>query len=462
MVHVVLSGGSGKRLWPLSREHFPKQFLKLYGEQSLFGLALERLNSPEAKFLVVCNEAHYFHALEEITKAQLEKRTQFLLESAGKNTMNALMLAALSCDPNETLVISPTDHLMDQKAFNAALKTALECAKDDQMVLFGIAKKPSNQYGFVRCARVQNGVCEVLDFIEKPNPEEIAKLQQEGGDFYINSGMFVFKAGVFLQACLQHAPHMLEACKKVYYNAKKLPTILKCENMDGLEDGSVDVCLWQKCKGLKLVPLDAHWQDVGHFTSLQASLTPDSKGNVAHNNPLLSLHAKNNYTCSAPDKLVCLLGLEDCVVVDSKDALLVATKAHLDSLKELVAQVEHSAPQLLKTYPLEYRPWGSFEVLLERPFFKVKLLEIAPHKRLSLQRHQHRSEHWVVVEGVASVVVGKKSLSVPTNESVFIKQGQVHRLGNDTNQPLKILEVQCGEILDESDIERLHDDYQRP
>ncbi|BEG57748.1 Mannose-6-phosphate isomerase ManC [Helicobacter sp. NHP21005] len=462
MVHVVLSGGSGKRLWPLSREHFPKQFLKLYGDNSLFGLALERLNTPEAQFLVVCNEAHYFHALEEITKAHLEKRTQFLLESAGKNTMNALMLAALECSPDEILVISPTDHLMEKEAFNTALKTALECAKDDQMVLFGIAKKPSNQYGFVRCTKAQRGVCEVLDFIEKPSPEEASKLQQEGGDFYINSGMFVFKAGVFLQACLQHAPQMLEACKKVYYNAKKLPTILKCENMDGLEDGSVDVLLWQKCKGLKLVPLNAHWQDVGHFASLQASLPADNAGNVAHNNPLLSLHAKNNYTYSTPDKLVCLLGLEDCVVVDSKDALLVATRAHLDSLKELVVCVGEKYPNLLKTYPLEYRPWGSFEVLLECPFFKVKLLEIAPHKRLSLQKHQHRSEHWVVVEGVARVVVGEQSLSVPTNESVFIKQGQIHRLGNDTDEPLKILEVQCGAILDESDIERLHDDYQRP
>ncbi|BCZ18200.1 Mannose-6-phosphate isomerase ManC [Helicobacter sp. NHP19-003] len=462
MVHVVLSGGSGKRLWPLSREHFPKQFLKLYGEQSLFGLALKRLKSPHAKFLVVCNEAHYFHALEEIAKAKLEERTQFLLESAGKNTMNALILAALSCESEEILVISPTDHLMDQEAFNEALKTALECAKANQMLLFGIAKKPSNQYGFVRCAPVQNGVYEVLDFIEKPNPEEIAKLQQEGGDFYINSGMFVFKAGVFLQACMQHAPQMLEACKKVHHHAKKLPAILKCANMEELEEGSVDICLWQKCKGLKLIPLDAHWQDVGHFASLQASLPADGAGNVAHNNPLLPLHAKNNYTYATPDKLVCLLGLENCVVVDSKDALLVATKAHLDGLKALVACVGEEYPQLLKTYPLQYRPWGSFEVLLEHPFFKVKLLEITPHKRLSLQRHQHRSEHWVVVEGVASVVVGKQSLSVPTNESVFIKQGQIHRLGNDTNEPLKILEVQCGEILDENDIERLQDDYKRP
>ncbi|BCZ19323.1 Mannose-6-phosphate isomerase ManC [Helicobacter sp. NHP19-012] len=462
MVHVVLSGGSGKRLWPLSREHFPKQFLKLYGEQSLFGLALERLKSPNAKFLVVCNEVHYFHALEEITKAHLEKHTQFLLESAGKNTMNALMLAALACDSNEILVISPTDHIMDKEAFNTALQTALDCAKNNHMVLFGIAKKPSNQYGFMRCEKAQNGVCAVLDFIEKPTPEEIAKLQQEDGDFYINSGMFVFKAGVFLEACKQHAPQMLEACKKVYLSAKKLPTILKCEDMADLEEGSVDVLLWQKCKGLKLVPLDAHWQDVGHFASLQASLPADDVGNVAHQGTLLNLHAKHNYTYSTPDKLVCLLGLENCVVVDSKDALLVATKTHLDHLKELVLCVGEKYPNLLKTYPLEYRPWGSFEVLLERPFFKVKLLEITPHKRLSLQKHQHRSEHWVVVEGVASVVVGEKSLSVPTNESVFIKQGQIHRLGNDTDQPLKILEVQCGAILDENDIERLHDDYQRP
>ncbi|CCM12134.1 Mannose-1-phosphate guanylyltransferase (GDP) [Helicobacter heilmannii ASB1.4] len=462
LVHVVLSGGSGKRLWPLSREHFPKQFLKLYEDKSLFGLALERLKSPHARFLVVCNEAHYFHALEEITQADLQTRTQFLLESAGKNTMNALMLAALSCEPDEILVISPTDHLMDQEAFKTALSTALDCAKNNHMVLFGIAREPSNQYGFVRCTKVENGLCGVLDFIEKPSQAQISKLRKQGGDFYINSGMFVFKARVFLQSCMQHAPQMLEACKKIHHSAKKLPAILKCEGMAELEEGSVDICLWQKCQGLKLVPLKAHWQDVGHFASLQASLITDDAGNVAHNNPLLHLHAKNNYTYSTPDKLVCLLGLEDCVVVDSKDALLVAAKAHLDSLKELVARVGQKCPHLLKTYPLEYRPWGSFEVLLERPFFKVKLLEITPHKRLSLQRHQHRSEHWVVVEGVASVVVGEKSLSVPINESVFIKQGQVHRLSNDTNQPLKILEVQCGAILDESDIERLHDDYKRP
>ncbi|WP_158652571.1 sugar phosphate nucleotidyltransferase, partial [Helicobacter felis] len=204
MTHIILSGGSGKRLWPLSREHFPKQFLKLYGDRSLFGLALERLNTEESHFLVVCNDAHYFHALGEVSHANLADRTDFLLESASKNTMNSLILAALSCDPCEVLVVSPTDHLMDTQAFREALKIATQHAQEDQMVLFGIAQEPSSQYGFVRCSAPENGVCRVLSFIEKPSPSQIEGLSAQEGDFYINSGMFVFKAGVFLEACAVH------------------------------------------------------------------------------------------------------------------------------------------------------------------------------------------------------------------------------------------------------------------
>ncbi|WP_104726040.1 sugar phosphate nucleotidyltransferase [Helicobacter felis] len=461
MTHIILSGGSGKRLWPLSREHFPKQFLKLYGDRSLFGLALERLNIEESRFLVVCNDAHYFHALGEVSHANLADRTDFLLESASKNTMNSLILAALSCDPCEVLVVSPTDHLMDTQAFREALKIATQHAQEDQMVLFGIAQEPSSQYGFVRCSAPENGVCKVLSFIEKPSPSQIEGLSAQEGDFYINSGMFVFKAGVFLEACAVHAPAMLQACQILFQKAKKLPNILKCEGMETLQEGSVDIELWQKCPDLKLVPLKANWQDVGHFKSLHNSLPADAHGNVCHNGKLESYQSAHNYATSTKDKLICLLGIENCVVVDTRDALLVASQSHLDSLKNVVAQIGEKYPALLQSYPLEYRPWGSFEVLLDYPAFKVKLLEITPHKRLSLQRHKHRSEHWVVVEGVASVVIEERNLKVHTNESVFIKQGQIHRLGNDTNQPLKILEVQCG-LCDEADIERLQDDYKRP
>ncbi|BCD47630.1 mannose-1-phosphate guanylyltransferase/mannose-6-phosphate isomerase [Helicobacter suis] len=463
MVHVILSGGSGRRLWPLSREHFPKQFLKLYAGQSLFALTLARLKNQEARFLVVCNEAHYFHSLEEITQANLENRTHFLLESASKNTMNSLILAALACDLDEILVVSPTDHLMDIEPFHEALNLALKQAQENQIVFFGVAKEPSSQYGFIECSEVTNGVAKVLGFIEKPSRLEINQcMARAHGDFYINSGIFVFKASVFLKECAKYVPSMLKACEKIYQEAKHLPLITRCTNMQDLQEGSVDTLLWQRCTNLYLVPLRANWQDVGHFTSLQASLPPsDMQGNTCHNSTLLAKNSSSNYIYSTPDKLVCLLGLTNCVIADTKDALLVASKDHLDSLKDLVEEVGKKNADLLKTYPLEYRPWGSFEVLLERSFFKVKLLEITPHKRLSLQRHKHRSEHWVVVEGVASVIIDSRSFKVLTNESVFIKQGQIHRLGNDTDNPLKILEVQCGTCLDESDIERLEDDYKR-
>ncbi|MFC3848328.1 sugar phosphate nucleotidyltransferase [Helicobacter baculiformis] len=458
MVHVVLSGGSGKRLWPLSRSKFPKQFLKLYHHRSLFQLALERLDDGQARFLVVCNQDHYFHALEEIAHAKLEARTQFLLETAPKNTMNALILAALACAPDEVLLISPTDHLMDTCALQNALKQALPLAQQGKMVLFGVAHPPSSEYGLIACT--PSG--QIMGFIEKPSLEQIAQLNtQKDRKFFINSGMFVFQAQAFLQECATHTPEMLKACQEVYKHAKRLTNILKCEGMETLVEGSVDVCLWQRCAHLALVPFKGEWRDVGHFLSLKESLHADTNGNVCHQGMLETQQATNNYVYSAPDKLVCLLGLQECVVVDTKDALLIAPHSHLDMLKSFLEQVQHSHPAFLQTCPIEYRPWGSFEVLLEHTSFKVKLLNIAPHKRLSLQRHQQRSEHWVVVEGIASVVLEDQTLQVHANESVFIKQGQLHRLGNATDAPLKILEVQCG-VCDEDDIERLEDDYKRP
>ncbi|WP_104685333.1 sugar phosphate nucleotidyltransferase [Helicobacter bizzozeronii] len=462
MVHVILSGGSGKRLWPLSRSHFPKQFLKLYDSKSLFGLALDRLDHPQARFLVVCNETHYFHALEEMSLAHVEDRSDFLLESTPKNTMNALILASLACDSQEILVVSPTDHLMDKQAFQKALEVAIQHAQEDKTMLFGIDQEPSSQYGLITCAPLEGEIAPVLGFVEKPSSAQIAQLKAPAqGHFYTNSGMFVFKAGVFLQACAQHAPHMLQACQEIFKQAKRLPHIIKCETQDLEEGGSVDVCLWQKCPDLFVVPLKANWRDVGHFTSLKQSLPADSQHNTPHTSkPVLFEHATHNYVYS--HKFSALLGVHGLVVVDTKDGLLIAHQDHLDKLPTLLTQITQKHPDLVHNYPLEYRPWGSFEVLLECPFFKVKLLKITPHKRLSLQRHQHRSEHWVVVEGVASVVVGDRCLQVATNESVFIKQGQIHRLGNDTNEPLTILEVQCGACLDESDIERLEDDYKRP
>ncbi|WP_121022214.1 sugar phosphate nucleotidyltransferase [Helicobacter vulpis] len=458
MVHVVLSGGSGKRLWPLSRSAFPKQFLKLYQEESLFGLTLKRLQDPKARFLVVCNQAHYFHALEEVSGAHLEARTQFILETAPKNTMNALILASLACAPEEILCISPTDHLMDSQAFQCALEQALPLAQQNKMVLFGIASPPSSEYGLIECDRS----LQIVGFVEKPTLAQIAQLQAKPErEFFINSGMFVFKARAFLQECALHVPAMLQACQEVYAQAKRLPNLLKCDGMEGLTEGSVDVCLWQKSQNLVLVPFKGMWRDVGHFLSLKQSLRADSNKNVCHQGMLESHHASHNYVFSAQNKLVCLLGVQECVVVDSKDALLIAQYSHLDALKDVVGKLQQDHPELVKTHALEYRPWGSFEVLLEHPTFKVKLLEITPHKRLSLQRHQHRSEHWVVVQGVASVVLEERNLEVHANESIFIKQGQVHRLGNATEMPLKILEVQCG-VCDEGDIERLEDDYKRP
>ncbi|WP_104732654.1 sugar phosphate nucleotidyltransferase [Helicobacter salomonis] len=458
MVCVVLSGGSGKRLWPLSRGIFPKQFLKFYQGRSLFGLALQRLIHQEARFLVVCNQAHYFHTLEEVSQAHLESRTQFLLESAPKNTMNALILASLTCAPEEILCISPTDHLMDQEALQNALNQARPLAQQGKMVLLGVATSPNSQYGLIACTLAG----QIVDFVEKPSAEQIAQLcAQKDRKFFINSGIFVFQAKAFLQECALHVPDMLQACQKIYASAKHLPNLIKCNHMESLVEGSVDVCLWQRSKNLALIPFEGAWRDVGHFLSLKQSLDADSKGNVCHQGMLEIHEATNNYVFGLQNKLVCLLGIEECVVVDSKDALLIAQQSHLDALKSVVSKLEQSHPDVVKTHVLEYRPWGSFEVLLEHPTFKVKLLEITPHKRLSLQRHQHRSEHWVVVEGVASVVLEEQNLEVHANESVFIKQGQLHRLGNSTDQPLRILEVQCG-LCDENDIERLEDDYKRP
>ena len=446
MTNVILCGGSGTRLWPLSRTLMPKQFIRLFNAKSLFDLTLRR-NVHAQKTIIVCNEAHYFLALDECGGKKIYK---FILEPFGKNTAAAITFAALCCDEDEILLITPSDHLIEDEAeYKKALLIAQSYANQDFLVTFGIKpSEPNTGYGYIKADK--NG--DVERFIEKPNLETAIKFIKEG-EYYFNSGMFCFKAGVFLNEMKKYAPSIVKDVAAAIEGSANEPNLLKISPnfMDKIEDISIDYALMQKSLNIKMVPLDAGWSDMGSFDELSKKMKSDGEP--------LQIDASENFVIAK--KPTALVDVQNLLVVDTEDALLIAKKGSSQKVKEVYKHFSNSLPEICEAHTSVYRPWGSYEVLGEGNGYKMKKIIVKPGKRLSLQKHFKRNEHWIVVEGEALVTIDSDKTPLKQNESIYIKKEQTHRLENTANTDLIVIEVQTGEYLGEDDIVRISDDYDR-
>ncbi len=440
MVNLILCGGSGTRLWPLSRTLMPKQFVKLFNDKSLFQLTVERNSNICDEQFIVSNNEQYFLALDQLEELGM-LNNRYLLEPIGRNTAPAIALACMALAPEEIVLVTPSDHLIkDQNAYKKVIKEANSLAKEDFLVTFGI--KPTfaeTGFGYIEASGT-----DVKAFHEKPD-HATAETYLKAGNYYWNSGMFCFRAGVFLSELEAYAPQIFLTCKKAYEHAKSDGMIrILHEDMLAIPENSIDYAVMEKSQKVKVVPSDIGWSDVGSFDALCQEL--DNDGN-------------NNFIMSP--KHVSLIDVHDLIVIDTEDALLISQKGSSQKVKEIVSHLKKENIELTTTHKTTHRPWGTFTVLEDKLGYKIKKIMVKSGKRLSLQKHFHRNEHWIVVSGTATVQVEERAFLVRENESTYIKAGEIHRLENQGKIPLILIEAQVGSYTGEDDIVRIEDDYKR-
>ena len=456
MTNILLCGGSGTRLWPISRTLMPKQFIKLFDDRSLFQLTALRNSEICDNTFVITNIDHYYLAMDQIENLNITN-FKYLLEPVGRNTAPAITLACLALDPNEIVLATPSDHLIkDIKVYHTSVKAAKELAEQNFLVTFGIKpRSPETGFGYIES---YNGG--VKAFYEKPDDERAVKFLKDK-NFYWNSGMFVFKAGVFLDQMKIFAPGILEAWKLAFDNAKKDEIDIKIDviDMQNIPQNSIDYAVMEKSGIVKMVVLDAPWSDLGSFDSLDEQLQKDINGNTI-NSDLVQINSHNNLVLSSGKKIA-LIDVDDLTVVDTKDALLISKKSSSQKVKNVVEILKEESSELCNAHVTTNRPWGNYTVLENQDGYKIKIIEVKPGKRLSLQKHFHRNEHWIVLSGSATVTIGETTRLVCPNESIYIKMGEIHRLSNEGKIPVVLIEAQVGEYTGEDDIIRLDDDFKR-
>ena len=469
LVPVILSGGSGTRLWPLSRELYPKQLLSLVGKGTMLQETLARLQGVKdlASPVVVCNESHRFLVAEQLRQIH-SSAAAILLEPVGRNTAPAVAVAAMAAlkaskngdDP--ILLVLPADHVIREvKAFQAAVQQGLAAAQQGQLVTFGVVpSKPETGYGYIRRGDGAGGVYPVAEFVEKPN---LATAQEyvASGRYYWNSGMFMFRAKAFLDELKLHAPDMYAACEQAFAAAKQDLdfTRLPSAEFAACPSDSIDYAVMEKTKKAVVVPLDAGWSDVGSWSALHEAIPADAEGNVSIGD-VLSSDSQGCYLHST-SRLVATVGLKDHVVIETKDAVMVAPKDRVQDVKNLVNELKKQGRYETSLHRQVYRPWGSYDSIDSGERFQVKRLIVNPGATLSLQMHHHRAEHWVVVSGTARITCEDKVFLLEENQSTYIPVGAKHRIDNPGKIPLHIIEVQSGTYLGEDDIVRFEDVYGR-
>ncbi|MCT7942955.1 mannose-1-phosphate guanylyltransferase/mannose-6-phosphate isomerase [Shewanella holmiensis] len=462
---VIMAGGTGSRLWPLSRDLMPKQFLKLDGDTTMLQATVQRLQGLDALApLVICNEEHRFIAAEQMRQInQLDHN--LILEPAGRNTAPAIALAAMTAvkkgqDP--LLLVLAADHIIsDSEQFRQVVAQASEFAAADNLVTFGIvATGPETGYGYIKRGEEKSGAYSVLQFVEKPDLET-AKCYVSSGEYYWNSGMFIFKASVYLAELKQHRPDIYSACEQAM--AEVDPDLdfirLNKEAFLACPDDSIDYAVMENTTKAVVVPLNAGWSDVGSWSSLWDVTTKDQNNNV-HKGDVLSVASKHNYVF-AETGLVATVGLENIIVVQTKDAVLVAAKDKVQDVKSIVQQLKGTGRTEHRIHREVYRPWGKYDSIDNGDRFQVKRITVKPGEKLSIQMHHHRAEHWIVVTGTAKVTNGEKEILLTENQSTYIPVGVVHALENPGKVPLELIEVQSGSYLGEDDIVRFEDRYGR-
>ena len=445
---------------------YPKQLLPLVGEHTMLQATALRINGLERaaeSCLIVSNESHRFSVAEQINA--IEMRSQIILEPEGRNTAPAVALAALHAIETEgdaILLIMAADHVIkDVDAFQATVKKGVAAAEQGRLVTFGIVPtKPETGYGYVR-ANVKNGEpVPVEEFVEKPDADTAQKYLDEGS-YYWNSGMFLFRASTFLAELQKQAPDILAACKESMADKSLDGDFVRpdAEAFKRCRADSIDYAVMEKSSNSSMVPLDAGWSDVGSWSALQDVCESDENGNSLDGDALI--HNCEGTYVQAESRLVAAVGVKDLIIVETKDSVLVADKAQSQDVKELVDRLKESGREETKLHRQVFRPWGSYDSLENADNFQVKRLIVKPGAILSLQKHAHRSEHWVVVKGTARITKNDDEFDLNVNESTYISIGDVHRIANPYDEPVHIIEVQCGDYLGEDDIVRLEDNYGR-
>ena len=465
IVPVILSGGSGTRLWPLSRKLHPKQFINLVNETTLFQDTILRLPEDVAEPLIICNEEHRFLAAEQLR--EIGKKTKgIILEPEGRNTAPAVALAALQFinkgeDP--ILLVLSADHLIKNiEAFHQSITIASELAENNKLITYGVVPdKAETGYGYIE-ANINNtdDYYSIKSFTEKPSQKN-AKKYLDSVNYLWNSGMFMFKASVYLSELEKFEPEILSACKKSCTTENIDSDFIRIDNdaFHQCPNESIDYAVMEHTKNGVVVPLDANWSDVGSWSSLWNAKTKDNNDNVSEGDVVLE-DVKNTYTYSS-NRLVSVIGVSNLVIVDTQDALLVTDKQQTHKIKIIIERLQNDKRSEVENHRKVFRPWGYYDSVDSGEGFQVKRIVVNSGAKLSLQKHKYRAEHWVVVKGVALVTCGDKVFELVENQSTYIPQGSLHRLENHQDTPLEIIEIQTGNYLGEDDIIRLVDDYQR-
>lgn len=468
-IPVIMAGGAGTRLWPLSRGNYPKQFLSLAGEHTMLQQTLLRLAGlAHAAPLLICNEEHRFIAAEQMR--QLHTQATILLEPVGRNTAPAIALAALQAvkaDPAAVLLVLAADHVIaDGATFRAVVQQALPLAQQGQLVTFGIVPTHAETgYGYIKRGNAASAGFAVERFVEKP---DLATAQQylQSGEYYWNSGMFMFRADRYLELLAQYQPAMFTACQQAM--AELTPDLdfvrVQKEAFAACPDNSIDYAIMEPLTSeqpgaVQVLPLSAGWNDVGGFASLWDVSAKDAQGNVLQGDVLT--HNSHNCFVRSEQQLIATVGVQDLVVISTKDAVLVAHKDQAQDVKHIVAALKQQQRPEATFHREVYRPWGKYDSVDNGERFQVKRITVKPGAKLSVQMHHHRAEHWIVVSGTARVTIDGTEQYVTENQSVYIPITAVHALENPGKVPLELIEVQSGSYLGEDDIVRFADRYGR-
>lgn len=466
IIPVILSGGSGTRLWPLSRELYPKQFLPLASEQTMLQSTLTRLNCLPglAPPIIVCNEQHRFLVAEQLRVIHIQPRG-ILLEPVARNTAPAVAVAALhaiSDGSDPLLLILPSDHFIsDATALCRAITDVKDAASNGKLATFGIVPTtPETGYGYIKAASVGSGVVPVSRFVEKPDLYT-AKAYVESGDYYWNSGMFLLKASNYLQNLKIFSPDIYDSSFKAFNASTRDSDFIRLdpEHFAACRSDSIDYAVMEKAEDVVVIPLDAGWSDVGSWSALWELGCKDAYGNVSHGD--VTLVDTSNCYLHTESRLLAAIGVKNLVVVETSDAILVAHRERVQDVKEIVNQLKNGDRVETILHRKVHRPWGSYEGIDVEDRFQVKRITVNPGASLSLQLHHHRAEHWIVVKGTAQITCGDKEFILTENQSTYIPLGIPHRLVNPGKIPLELIEIQSGSYLGEDDIVRFEDNYGR-
>jgi len=466
IVPVILSGGSGSRLWPLSRELYPKQFLPLVDSQTLLQNTVLRVRNVTGIMppLVICNEAHRFMVAEQMRLVDIAPAA-VMLEPVGRNTAPAVAVAALqalAAGDDPVLLVLPADHAIDDTAsFCQAVEAALPYAAEGLLITFGIApRSPETGYGYIKAGTAQGAVCAVERFVEKP-AAATAQAYLESGEYYWNSGMFLFRASSFLEELNRFAPAIVSACRQAHSTGQADLDFIRLDHaaFAACPSDSIDYAVMEKTANAAVMPLNVGWSDVGSWAALWEIGQRDEHQNLVQGD-VLSVATERSYI-HAEDRLVATIGVDDLVVVETADAVLIAHRDRVQDVKSIVNQLKENQREEARSHRKIYRPWGSYDSIDSAERFQVKRITVAPGARLSLQMHHHRAEHWTVVRGTARVTRGDEEFLLTENQSTYIPLGVQHRLENPGKIPLELIEVQSGSYLGEDDIVRFDDVYGR-